>query len=597
VTTANTPVHAPARARFGLPPLTYPLAWFRGDLVAGLTVAAIAVPQGMAYALIAGIPPEYGLYTAIVMTALGSVFGSSSHLINGPTNAISLVVFSAVAGLGLGGMEALRAVFLLSLLVGIIQLMIALFKLGDLTRYVSESVILGFMLGAGTLVALSQVAPLLGLPAQGDGHQHFLHRLWLTLTQGAPVNPACVAAGTATLVLVIGLRTLKKRLGIALPDHLIALLVVSVMVWLLGWDVPTIEAIPTKLPVPTLPDLAHLDWVPKLTGSAFAIALLGLLEALAIAKSISARTRQPLDCNRQCLAEGLANLGGGFFQCMPGSGSLTRSSINYQSGAVTRLSGVFSAIAVGAILLLFAPLAAYLPKAAIAGMLIITAWRLVDKPRTAFALKASRLDAGLVGATAFAAVFLNVEFSILIGTILSFLLIVPRAARLRSTELVVSPERVVRERLDSDPSCGKLVIFDLEGELFFGAGPELAACFATLRTRVEQGARVLILRLKRTRNPDMVCMELFQHFLRDMQVHKVTVLLCGIRPDFRKALGDLGFLAWLPEGSVFEENAGPETSTLKAVRRAYELLGEDLCPTCPRRQEREPERGNWYYMI
>ena len=571
----------------------YSLSWFRRDLLAGLTVAAVAVPQAMAYAVIAGIDPKYGLYTAIVMTALGSLFGSSSHLINGPTNAIALVVFSATAGLP----DRLEAVFLLALLVGVIQLLIALLKLGDLTRYISESVILGFMLGAGLLVALSQVPPLLGLPAQGDGHQHFLYRLWRTLTQGAAIRPACIVTGLVTLLLVVALRALKKRLRVALPDHLLALLAVSFLVWLLGWNVPFIGSIPRALPAFALPPLEHLNWVPRLSGSACAIALLGLVEALAIAKSIAARTRQPLDCNRQCLAEGLANLGAGFFRCMPGSGSLTRSAINFQAGAATRLSGVCAAAAVAATLLLFAPLAHYIPLSAVAGMLIITAWRLVDRPRTRFALRSSRFDAGLLGATAFAAVFLSVESSILVGTFLSFLLVVPRAARLRGTELIVGADRVVRERLPEDPRCSKMVLVSLEGELFFGAGPELAACFADLAGRADAGARVILLRLKRTRNPDMVCMELFQRFLQDMQARGITVLLCGVREDFAAVLHNLRFYEWLPRECVFHEDGGPGSATLRAVRRAYELLGNDLCPTCPRRQEGAADRGEWYYMI
>src|SRR5262249_56577983 len=157
------------------------------------------------------------------------------------------------------------------------------------------------------------------------------------------------------------------------------------------------------------------------------------------------------------------------------------------------------------------------------------------------ALRASRFDAGLVGATAFAAVFLSVEFSILVGTFLSFLLIVPRAARLRATELTVSPERVVRERLPNDPPCSKMVLVDLEGELFFGAGPELAACLTTLAGRADEGARVLLLRVKRTRNPDMVCMELLQDFLRDMEARGGVVLLCGVREGFAQALDDVQF--------------------------------------------------------
>ena len=581
------------KGRRAWPALSYSLHWFRRDLSAGLTVAAIAVPQAMAYALIAGVPPEYGLYSAIVVTALGSLFGSSSHLMNGPTNAIALTVFGATAG----HPDPLGAVFLLALMVGVLQILIALLKLGDLTRYVSESVILGFMLGAGVLVALSQVPPLLGLAKQGDGHQHFLYRLWQTLRRGGAVQPACIAAGVATLVLVVVLRALKKRLRIEMPDHLIALVAVSFLVWLFGWEMAKIGALPQALPSFRLPPLSDLDRVPRLTGGACAIALLGLLEALAIAKSIAARTRQPLDCNRQCLAEGLANLGGGFFQCLPGSGSLTRSSINYQSGAVTRMSGVFAAAAVAATVLLFGNLARYIPRSVIAGMLIITAWRLVDRRRTRFALRASRFDAGLFWATAFAAVFLSIEYSILVGTFLSFLLVVPRAARLRATELVVGPERVVRERLPDDPVCGKMVLMSLEGELFFGAGPELATCFAELRARVDQGARVVLLRVKRTRNPDMVCMELLERFLRDMHQRGVIVLLCGVREDFAAVLHRLDFSRWLPRDRVFHEDGGLDSSTLRAVRRAYELLGDDLCPTCPRRREREPDRGEWYYMI
>src|SRR5262245_51471472 len=162
---------------------SYGVGLLRRDLIAGLTVATVAVPQAMAYALIAGLRPEYGLYTAIVMTALGSLFGSSSHLINGPTNAIALVVFGAIAGLSSGPDDPQRIliVCLLAILVGLIQILIALLKLGDLTRYVSESVILGFMAGAGVLVALGQVDNLLGLKQQGTGEDHFLYRLWLTL--------------------------------------------------------------------------------------------------------------------------------------------------------------------------------------------------------------------------------------------------------------------------------------------------------------------------------------------------------------------------------------------------------------------------------
>jgi SulP family sulfate permease len=573
----------------------------RRDLLAGLTVATVALPQAMAYALIAGIPPVYGLYTAIIMTALASLLGSSRHLINGPTNAISLVVFSAVAGLSSGPDDPVRMqiVCVLGVLVGLIQITIALLRLGDLTRYVSESVILGFMAGAGLLVALSQVQSLLGLRSVGGGELHLLHRLWLTWTQGGPVNFGSLGIGLATLALIYGLHRLGRRIRARLPELLISLVAVSFVVWLFGLAPAGADNhlhVETRWPELSLPEF-HPEWVRQLWGGALAVALLGLVEALAIAKSIAARTREPLDYNRQCLAEGIANLGGGLFQCMPGSGSLTRSAINYFAGGATRMSGLFAALAVAVAYVLFARLADFVPRAALAGVLLWTAWRIVDRKRLWYCMRATRFDAGIALATAVAAVFISIEFSILIGTFVSFLFFVPRASRLHTSELVLGPERALRERQPGDPHCTKLVIFSLEGNLFFGAAPELAEQLDELTRRAREGARVIVLRLKRVRNPDMVCLELLQRFLEDMRARQVTVLLCGVREDFAEALHNLGFYRWLPEECVFQEGVTVESSTLKAVRRGYELLGGDLCPTCPRRNEAPGGAGPWYYTI
>jgi SulP family sulfate permease len=583
----------------------YDASKLRHDLIAGLTVAAVAVPQSMAYALIAGIPAEYGLYSAIVVTALGSIFGSSAHLMNGPTNAISLVVFSAVAAMSLNADDSLQAVFLLALLVGVIQILIALFKLGDLTRYVSESVILGFMAGASLLIALGQVQNLLGLHAQGNGHLHFLHRFWLTITEGGPINWHATALGIGTIVVIAALRWMNDFFDVEVPDMLVGLLLASFLVWLFQWNEPVAEGqkatlevvgkVPSNLPRFHIPP-PRPDWIRQLSGSALAIALLGLLEALAIAKSIAARTHQALDYNRQCLAEGLSNIGGGLFQCMPGSGSLTRSAINFHAGAATRFSGIYAAVAVAVTVVLFAPLARYVPTAALAAILLVTAYRLVDRTRLLYSLRATRFDALLALSTAFCAVFLSIEFSILIGTFLSFLLFVPRAARLQISELIVSEDRVLRERTLDDPQCTKLVLFALEGELFFGAAPELEGYLDEVRKRVAEGARVVVLRLKRCRNPDMVCLETLQRFLEEMNQRKVPVLFCGVRPDFAQAMLNVRFLQWLPPECLFLEEATTGSATLRAVRRAYELLGNDRCPTCPRPLEPDGSK-DWYYMI
>ena len=213
----------------------YSWSRFRLDLIAGLTVAAIAVPQAMAYALIAGIDPRYGLYSAIVVTAVASIFGSSSYLINGPTNAISLVTFSALAFVAANRADAVEAMFLLAVMAGGIQILVTLCRLGDLTRYISVSVVIGFMAGAGLLIALTQVGNLLGLKEQGDGHQHLLLRLWLTLTQGGAVNPRALAIGLGTAVLVV-LRKVTRHYQLPRFDMLLALGVAAAAAALLGWS-------------------------------------------------------------------------------------------------------------------------------------------------------------------------------------------------------------------------------------------------------------------------------------------------------------------------------------------------------------------------
>ncbi len=227
-------------------------------------------------------------------------------------------------------------------------------RLGDLSRFISHAVIIGFTLGASVLLVLDQLKNFLGLKSVGSSASHFLVRFWQSMTQGGDVSWRSVAIGIVTLGLALGLRRINRRWHLGIPELLTALAGAAGLAFALGWDgsqgVKLVSEIPRELPSFQWP---HLQWqqMYSLLGSALAIAMLGLLEAIAMAKSIAQRTGQKLDINQQCLSEGLANLGGSFFQCFPGSGSLTRSYINYQSGAATQWSGVFSAAAVALVVL------------------------------------------------------------------------------------------------------------------------------------------------------------------------------------------------------------------------------------------------------
>jgi SulP family sulfate permease len=558
----------------------------RADLVAGLTVAAVAVPQAMAYAMVAGLPAEYGLYTAIVMTAVGALFNASRQLVNGPTNAISIAVLSVMAGVD--GLDAkVQTAILLAFLVGAIQLGITLLRLGDLERYISHSVIVGFTAGAGTLLVLDQVKNLFGLPEAGDVHDHFLVRFAASLGEGA-LHPETAAVGLGTIAAVLALRWLKWRLDWRLlPDLLLVVVGMALLTAWLGLDargVAVVGEIPARLPSFSAPALEAAQVRDFATG-ALAIAVLGLLEAIAMAKALAAQTRQKLDMNQQCLSEGLANFAGSFFQCMPGSGSLTRSAINQQAGAVTQWSGVVSAAAVALIMFAFAPYARFIPRAALAGILMVSAFRMIDWRALSYHLRTTRFDAAIVAATAFSAVAISIEFCVLIGVLMSFLLTVPRAGRMLLTEFALTADGGLHERLPEDPPCPRILVFGLEGEMFFGASAALEAHFASIEERIGPDTRVLVLRVKRARNPDAVGLTLLEDFLHRVKARGVHVLLCGVRTDFAEKLDRTGITAHLGE-RLFLEQPVRQTSTLLAIRHAYELLGGDTCSTCPRRHGR-----------
>ena len=575
---------------------TYSPHEFRRDLFAGVTVAAVAVPQAMAYASIFGMPVQYGLYTAIVMTAVGALLDSSKQLINGPTNAISIAMLSALAMVPSD--QRISAAILMATLIGLFQTGITLLRLGDLSRFISHAVIVGFTAGASVLLVLDQLKNVLGLQAQGAQDGHFIKRFWLTMYYGGPVHMPTLAVAGGTIAVALGLRWFNRRFRLALPELLLAIAAAGACVW--HWDlaadgVKLIDKVPRTLPSFSPP---QWDWklVRELAPSALAVGMLGLLEAIAMAKSIAAKTGQKLDINQQCLSEGVANLTGSFFQCFPGSGSLTRTYINHQAGAATQWSGVICAGMVAVTILALAPFAQFIPKAALAGVLMVTATRMVDMAGIRYHFRATRFDAVIVVATALSAVLVSVEFCILVGTILSFLMYVPRAARVEMNELVIAESHRIRERTDLDAGCSKLRIFNFEGELFFGSGPEFESHLEDIEESLD-GACILILRVKHLRNPDAVCLHLLHDFIERVSERGVDVCLSGVRDGFFHTLEKVGIVEQVGEDRVFREVSQVWTSTATAIEWAHLQLGDDLCEACPRRQPGAVSTEQWHFVI
>ncbi len=438
------------------------------DLWAGLTGAVIVLPQGVAFALLAGLPPEYGLYTAIVPVIIAALFGSSHHLMSGPTTPISVVLFTTVSVLAPPETPAYISLILtLTFMVGAFQLAMGLARLGMLVNFISQAVIIGFTAGAALLIITSQTRHLLGLEMSRDLS---FWRAWQSVAQhlGDSHLPSLIV-GITTLVVAIAIQRLRPRW----PSLFIAMVIGALTAAVMGGadvGIRLLGELPSELPPISAPDFS-LTTFAQLASGAFAIALLGLLEAVSIARSIAAFSHQQHDANREFVGQGLSNIVGSFFSSFASSGSFSRSGINFRAGAVTPLAAVFSALLVFLIVLIAAPLAAYLPIPAVAMILILVAYRLIDWRQIRTIFRANPTDAAVLITTFTATLFVELTFAVYVGVILSLMLHLNRISHPSIVSMVPRDTQLGR-RFDEAPlkhECPQLSIVRIDGSLFFGA--------------------------------------------------------------------------------------------------------------------------------
>lgn len=542
------------------------------DALAGLTVAVVGLPQSVAFALIAGVPPIYGVYTAIVLGLLGALFSSSPFLAVGPNNTQSLLVAAIVGRMTHEPRLYLHWVFGLTLLKGLIQLAFAAARMGRLVRYVSRSVLVGFTAAAGLLVIVGQLPALLGLPAHlpspdaGPG----LLAMAGELLRGAPgVNPRALGIGALALGLSLG----AERFGRGLPGPLLAVVGSAAAVWATGLgpaDLPLIGALPRGLPGLELPRLGSAE-VELLLSGALALALLGMLESVLIAKAVGPRSMPAIDPDQELFAQGFANLVGALFQCLPGSGSFSRSSLQYRAGAKTRVANLFCAGFNALIFLCLAPFAAYVPNAALAAILLIVGASLIDVRAIARVAAASRADAVVAFSTFASALVLPLSYAIYVGVFLSLALYLRHAGRLYLMELVPVEAGGFEERpLHAPGSARAEVIFiQLEGDLFFALADDVSEQLGRL---VQSRVRVAILRLKRTRWIDASVLFALEQFVQAMHGRGAHVILCGVRPELQARLRSFGLEQVIDPSNVFATESGVFQSAKRAFARANVLL-------------------------
>ncbi len=545
----------------------------RADLLAGFTSATVVLPQAVAFAAIAGLPPQYGLYTAIVIPVVAALVGSSKVMVSGPTLVISALVFSTLYAVAQpGSPDFIAKAIVLTLLVGIFQFAFGALRLGNLVNFVSHSVMTGFTAAAAILISVTQFKDALGVTVPRGAS--IVDNLGNLLGEAEKANVTALLIAGVTLVTLVALRAFAPKL----PAFILALLAGSGLAFALdaeGQGVAMIGAVPSVVPAFALPD-ASIGMLSALAQGAFAIALLGLIEALSIARAFAQKTHQRFSPNREIVAQGLSNVVGSFFQCYAGSGSFTRSGVNYESGARTPISAIASSVFLVGILLVVAPLFARIPVPAIAAVILYVAFRLIDIVTVRHIIATSHTETLIVAATLLAGLFVNLEFSIYVGVITSLFIFLSRTAK---PALAIGapdarlPNRPFRNaEMNTLPECPQAVFARLDGPLYFGSVDNLDQDFDHItRTRPLQKRLVLILR--GVGDIDLPGAELLIEETRRRRAAGGHLILVARYPPLRQKLFRFGVIRSIGESNLFESKSA-------AIEALVPLLDLSICRTC-----------------
>ena len=541
----------------------------KADLLAGLTGAVIVLPQGVAFAMIAGLPPQYGLYTAIVTPIVAALFGSSLHLISGPTTAISIVVFSSISALAEPGTtEYVRLVLTLTFMAGVYQLGFGLARLGTLVNFVSHSVVVGFTSGAAILIATSQLKHVLGLTLPGS---HDFLEVWVhILGMLNKVNIYVFAVAMVTLVSAIIFRAKIPRW----PGMLFAMIIGSFLCFFIDGrehGITLVGQMPDTLPPLSLPDFSF-ETIRELAPKALAVALLGLIEALSIGRAIAAKSHQPIDGNQEFIGQGLSNVVGSFFSSYAGSGSFTRSGINYQTGALTPLSAVFSAIILALLMLLIAPLTAYLPIAAMGGIILMVAYHLIDVHHIQTIIRTSKEETAVLLVTFLATLFLDLEFAIYAGVLLSLVLYLNRTAHPRIANLAPNTDVVGPPLIETESECQYLKIIRIDGPLFFGAVNHVSEYLYNIDKNQMRKRNVLLLGCG-INFIDVAGAELLAQEARRRRGQRGGLYLCELQHQAFEVLERGGYLDIIGKEHIF-------TTQKEALAKIIPEADEMVCRNC-----------------
>lgn len=538
------------------------------DLAAGLTGATAGVPQAMAFAIVAGISPVYGLYTAIVSTIVAGLLGSSTFMTTGPTNALAVVVGSTLAPFT-NSDDLLFRLITLTFLVGIIQTAMGFLRLGGLTRYVSGAVMTGFVTGAALLVLLGQIPHLTGLPA--GSQDNILLKTGDLLRHIDRLQVETFGMGIAAMVIILAMH--QTRLSSFAT--LIAIVVTGAGVALLNWNAHGVELvrdlspIPNSLPQVTLP---RLGLMPELAPAALAIAVLGLVQTAALSQSITEPDGGIPEASREFVGQGAANALGALFQNMPAGGSLSRTAVNIKAGAHTRWANIWAGVFSALIVLLFGGLAERIALAALAGHLIVAAITLISPARIGVIWRASWTGRWAMLTTFASTLLLPLEYSVYVGVVLSLILYIFQSSHMKVTRLESVGNGLFREtELPAVLPDDNPLIVSVHGHLYFAAMRDLRQ-----KLPMPNGVKHLTIIL-RMRGDELLAgtgASVLAEYAEQLRVGGGKLILCGVEKPVWDTLRRTGMLRRIGEENVFRADDVLLSSLQKALKHAHEWLDE-----------------------
>jgi len=553
----------------------------RADLVAGVLGALLVLPQGIAFATLAGLPPEYGLYTAVVPCIIAALFGSSWHVVSGPTNANSLALFATLAPLAVvGSPDYIRLALAVTVLVGAMQFLIGALRLGAIANFISPSALRGFMSGAAALIAIHSLTDLFGLAAPA---QHGTLAVFENVAaQLGAVRPSAVTVGLVTLASALVFKRALRRW----PSMLMALIVGTALAaainsiepWPQWGAVAVVGSIPAVWPRFQWPGV-QLQSLPELVAISFALTIVALGQSISIAKAVAERSGQHIDANREFRGQGLSNIVGGFFSSYVSCGSLNRSMPNLEAGAKTPLAAVFASVWLLLLVAVSAPLLALIPMPAIAGLLLLISWSLFDVPSWRKLWQYSRQDFAIAAVTLLATVSIRLEMAILLGTILSLVTYLYRTSkpfmRVMGFDHADDPDRpfVVRADVPAPlPECPQLKMIRMEGEVYFGAVPHVADQLRELRSAADAPKHLLVM-CKSMNFIDLPAAELWRRELTTRRANGGDLYFHRPRAPVLELWRKVRFLDELGADHIFP------TKRI-AIATIFDRLDRRVCATC-----------------